>query len=82
MKFIRHAFDKLKELNYFEDNVNIMLISVNKEHRREFEKFICCDWNYKMFLKNFLELKDKIKKDKSLAREILNMYKDLLYNSN
>lgn len=82
MKFIRHAFDKLKELNYFEDNVNIMLISGNKEHRREFEKFICCDGNYKRFLKNFLELKDKIKKDKSLAREILNMYKDLLYNSN
>lgn len=81
VRFIRHAFDKLNDLGYFEENVNIIFTTAEKEHRREFEKFVCCDSNYKRFLRNYLDLKVKISKDKKLAKSIIGMYKDLLYTS-
>lgn len=81
MNYLKYTYKRIKELGYFEQNYNIILTHGKREHRRIIENFICCADNQKLFIKGFLNLRDKLKQDKTLTKSLVLCFRDIIFDN-
>ena len=81
MNYLKEIYKDLAAKNYFDTNVNIIVKSASKPHRRSFEEFICLDGNFKSFCKRYTVFKEKIQKDKSFGIACIYLFRDVCYDN-
>ena len=82
MDFIKSSYQALKNMNYFEKNINLQFSTVNKQHRRYLEDFLCnAGTSLDSFKASYARLQSRLSGDVEFLHSFFYLYKEL-YTSN